>query len=121
MLSQSSRVAAVSYTHLDVYKRQVRDTPVGFDALEPALALSDSTDAFLAYTGDKRFLLADEGDAFLMYRVQGGNWIVMGDPVGNEDRWADLSWKLREMADAAQGRIPVSYTHLDVYKRQLQL
>lgn len=85
--------------------RTVRDTPVGFDALEPALALSDSTDAFLAYTGDKRFLLADEGDAFLMYRVQGGNWIVMGDPVGNEDRWADLLWKLREMADAAQGRI----------------
>ncbi|MBL9070737.1 MAG: bifunctional lysylphosphatidylglycerol flippase/synthetase MprF [Sphingopyxis sp.] len=78
---------------------------VGFDQLEPALALADQTDAFLAFTGDKRFLLADEGDAFLMYRTQGANWIVMGDPVGNEARWSDLLWKLREKADAAQGRI----------------
>jgi len=82
-----------------------RNGSVRFDQLEPALALADHTDAFLAFTGDKRFLLADEGDAFLMYRVEGANWIVMGDPVGNEARWSDLLWKLRERADAAQGRI----------------
>jgi phosphatidylglycerol lysyltransferase len=29
----------------------------------------------------------------------------MGDPVGREERWADLLWKLRERADATQGRI----------------
>lgn len=85
--------------------RSVRTSAVSFDQLEPALALADRTDAFLALTGDKRFLLADEGDAFLMYRIEGANWIVMGDPVGNEDRWSDLLWKLREKADAAQGRI----------------
>ncbi|WP_374523778.1 bifunctional lysylphosphatidylglycerol flippase/synthetase MprF [Sphingopyxis sp.] len=78
---------------------------VDFQDLEPAFALADHTDAFLALTGDKRFLLADEGDAFLMYRVAGANWIVMGDPVGNEARWSDLLWKLRERADAAQGRL----------------
>ena len=78
---------------------------VSFDQLGPALAAANHSDAFLAFTGDKHFLLADEGDAFLMYRVQGGNWIVMGDPVGREERWADLLWKLRERADAAQGRI----------------
>lgn len=83
----------------------VRRTQVGLDALEPALSVADHTDAFLAFTGDKNFLLADDGKAFLMYRVQGANWIVMGDPVGDEDRWADLLWKLREDADAAQGRI----------------
>lgn len=82
-----------------------RNGTTGFDQLEPALALADHTDAFLAFTGDKRFLIADEGDAFLMYRVEGANWIVMGDPVGNEARWSDLLWKLRERADAAQGRI----------------
>ena len=79
--------------------------PVSLDQLNPALALAKHSDAFLALTGDKRFLLADEGDAFLMYRVQGVNWIVMGDPVGQEARWADLLWKLRERADAVQGRI----------------
>ena len=81
------------------------DGSVGLDRLEPALAVADHSDAFLAFTGDKHFLLADEGDAFLMYRVQGANWIVMGDPVGREERWADLLWKLRERADATQGRI----------------
>lgn len=85
--------------------RATRSAAVGFDELEPALAAAEHTDAFLAFTGDKRFLLADEGDAFLMYRVEGANWIVMGDPVGNEARWSDLLWKLRERADAAQGRI----------------
>jgi phosphatidylglycerol lysyltransferase len=85
--------------------RAARTAAVGFDQLAPALALADHTDAFLAFTGDKRFLLADEGDAFLMYRVEGVNWIVMGDPVGNEARWSDLLWKLRERADAAQGRL----------------
>jgi len=85
--------------------RVARPGAVNFDQLQPAIAIADQTDAFLAFTGDKRFLLADEGDAFLMYRVQGANWIVMGDPVGNEVRWSDLLWKLRERADAAQGRV----------------
>nr|WP_262407956.1 bifunctional lysylphosphatidylglycerol flippase/synthetase MprF [Sphingopyxis sp. OPL5] len=85
--------------------RAMGDTTIGFDRLQPALAVADHSDAFLAFTGDKNFLLAEEGDAFLMYRVQDANWIVMGDPVGREERWADLLWKLRERADAAQGRI----------------
>lgn len=85
--------------------RAANDDQVSLDELEPALVLADHSDAFLAFTGDKNFLLADEGDAFLMYRVQDANWIVMGDPVGREERWADLLWKLRERADAAQGRI----------------
>ena len=70
-----------------------------------ALAGAEHTDAMLALTGDKRFLLADEGDAFVMYQVQGHSWIVMGDPVGPRERWADLVWQLRDRADAAQGRL----------------
>ncbi|WP_166940684.1 bifunctional lysylphosphatidylglycerol flippase/synthetase MprF [Sphingopyxis panaciterrae] len=85
--------------------RAAGNDSVALDRLAPALALAGHSDAFLAFTGDKHFLLAEEGDAFLMYRVQGANWIVMGDPVGREERWADLLWKLRERADAAQGRI----------------
>jgi len=85
--------------------RAERADPVTLDQLQPGLSLARHSDAFLALTGDKSFILADEGDAFLMYRVQGPNWIVMGDPVGHEARWGDLLWALRERADAAQGRI----------------
>jgi phosphatidylglycerol lysyltransferase len=71
----------------------------------PALDLASRTDAFLALTGDKRFLTSPSGRAFLMYQVQGHSWIVMGDPVGDPAEWGDLLWQMRERADAAQGRL----------------
>ncbi|MET0240617.1 MAG: bifunctional lysylphosphatidylglycerol flippase/synthetase MprF [Sphingobium sp.] len=70
-----------------------------------ALALSHRTDANLAYTGDKRFLVSASGNCFLMYQIRGRGWIVMGDPVGAREEWTDLLWRLREQADAAQGRM----------------
>ena len=70
-----------------------------------AFADNDRTDAMLAWTGDKRFLRSESGNAFLMYQVQGHSWIVMGDPVGPHSEWPDLLWRIRERADAAQGRI----------------
>lgn len=79
--------------------------PVTLDAILPALATSPRTEAMLAFTGDKRFLLSPGGDAFLMYQVQGHSWIVMGDPVGAPSAWADLLWRIRDRADRAQGRL----------------
>lgn len=73
--------------------------------LARALAATDRTDAMLALTGDKCFLVADTQDAFLMYQVKGSSWIVMGDPVGPQERWPELLWTIRTMADAAQGRL----------------
>ncbi len=73
--------------------------------MPPALAHSPRTDAMLALTGDKRFLFSASGEALLMYQVQGQSWIVMGDPVGLKAEWPDLLWRIREMADAAQGRL----------------
>jgi phosphatidylglycerol lysyltransferase len=70
-----------------------------------ALTFADRTDAMLAFTGDKRFLCAPEGDAFLAYQIQGHSWIAMGDPVGNRERWPDLMWDFRTRADAEQGRV----------------
>jgi len=69
-----------------------------------AFAATEHTDAYLAFTGDKRFLIAETGDAFIMYQVQGRSWIAMGDPVGPGAAWPDLMWQFKEMADAAQGR-----------------
>lgn len=70
-----------------------------------AMALAQHTNAFLAFTGDKRFLASPSERCFVMYQTQGHSWIVMGDPVGDPAEWSDLLWTLREEADAAQGRL----------------
>jgi len=84
--------------------------PPSADTLDPetfarALQSANRTDAMLALTGDKRFLVSEDGDAFLMYQVKGSSWIVMGDPVGARSSWPDLFWAIRAQADAAQGRL----------------
>jgi phosphatidylglycerol lysyltransferase len=83
-----------------------RDRPV--ETLPPqvaaaALAATDRSEAMLAFTGDKCFLVSRSGAAFLMYRVRGRSWIVMGDPIGPNADWAELLWAIRGLADAAQG------------------
>jgi phosphatidylglycerol lysyltransferase len=69
------------------------------------LASATRTDAMLALTGAKHFLVSRERDAFLMYQVKGASWIVMGDPVGVRKAWAELLWALRDLVDRQQGRI----------------
>jgi phosphatidylglycerol lysyltransferase len=102
-LRASAAVALVAL--LIAYRRLSRGTP----ALEPqelppavwdrALAASGSAEAHLARTGDKFFLVSEAGDAFLMYRVRGRSFIAMGQPVGPPERWKELVWKFRELAD----------------------
>ena len=87
----------------------------------PALALADRTDAMLALTGDKRFLMAKGGDAFLMYQVKGSSWIVMADPVGRREAWRDLLWTIRGMADAAQGRLMLYQVSSDMLALAIEL
>ncbi|MFZ0611295.1 MAG: phosphatidylglycerol lysyltransferase domain-containing protein, partial [Desulfobacterales bacterium] len=79
--------------------------------LEKAAAIvhkSAEVSAHLALLGDKRFLFSPQGDAFIMYAVEGRSWIAMGDPVGPDQRWPDLIWKFREVSDRYGGR-PVFY------------
>ncbi|MCP3735785.1 bifunctional lysylphosphatidylglycerol flippase/synthetase MprF [Sphingomonas sp. RP10(2022)] len=73
--------------------------------LDAALAASTRTDAALAFTGDKSFVVSAAGDAFLMYRVQGRSWVVMGDPVGPVAAWSELVWSIRRACDARAGRL----------------
>lgn len=85
-------------------------TPAATGALDPAvaeraLAAATRTDANLAFTGDKSFVTSASGDAFLMYRVQGRTWVVMGDPVGPRAAWSELAWAARRACDAAGGRL----------------
>ncbi|MDE2436854.1 MAG: bifunctional lysylphosphatidylglycerol flippase/synthetase MprF [Sphingomonadales bacterium] len=80
----------------------VSDAPLDEAVFDRAVAEARHSDAFLALSGDKRFLYAPEGDAFIMYGVRGGTWVALGDPVGHEDRWSALFWRLREHCYAAQ-------------------
>ncbi|UVO50703.1 bifunctional lysylphosphatidylglycerol flippase/synthetase MprF [Sphingomonas sp. SUN019] len=73
--------------------------------IRPILDHAVRTDAMLALTGDKRFLVSAANDCFLMYQVVGASWIVMGDPVGAHGAWGELLWRLRDLADRQQGRL----------------
>lgn len=63
------------------------------------------TEAMLALTGDKRFLVSAAKDCFLMYQIAGASWIVMGDPVGAREAWSEVLWRIRDLADSHQGRL----------------
>lgn len=69
------------------------------------LASSHRTEAMLALTGDKRFLVSAARDAFLMYQVKGSSWVVMGDPVGAPQSWGELLWAIRDLSHRQQGRL----------------
>ena len=71
----------VSYTHLDVYKRQLFDT------------------------GDKKRIT-------IQYFFQTKASFTLTDNVMRVGRRGDITQNIADSAD------PVSYTHLDVYKRQ---
>ena len=65
----------------------------------------DRSDAALALTGDKLFLIHPAGDAFIMFRPSHRTWVIMGDPVGNRTRWPDLLWELYRQCDRAFCRL----------------
>ncbi len=80
-----------------------------FERIKPIMADSARTDVQLALLGDKRFLISDEADGFVMYGVEGSTWLAMGDPVApDERRAADLIWRFKELADLHHG-VPAFY------------
>lgn len=111
--------AALSlYAMLHRSPAQRRSPPLHLEMLAPALAQASRADAQLALLEDKRVLMHETGDAFLMYAVRGKSWIVMGDPVGPADRAPDLMWRFLEEVDRNAGW-PVFYqvspAHLPLY------
>lgn len=71
--------------------------------LAAAVGHAADPNANLAFLGDKRFLFDDEG-GFIMYQVQRGTHLAMGDPVApTRAGAADLIWRFRELAHASGG------------------
>ena len=109
---RASFAAGVLLTAASVYQlltgsrtKSLPESVIPEDAIAAARADSPRTDAALAYTGDKSFIVSAAGDAFLMYRVRGRSWVVMGDPVGPVAAWSELVWSIRRACDARAGRL----------------
>lgn len=81
------------------------------EELDRARALIErqsSTVPYLAYLRDKTLLFSDDGEAFLMYAVQGRTWVCMGDPVGEPRAVTSLIHRFFARCDD-YGGIPVFY------------
>lgn len=74
------------------------------DEVAGIVARSPHSDAALALLGDKRLLLDESDDGFVMYQVRRNSWIAMGDPVGAEPVRERLAWQFRELCDRYNGR-----------------
>lgn len=82
---------------------RLREQPAP-QAVRRVLAGAGEAGSNVALLGDKAFLVADDGKAFIMYAAQGRCWIAMGDPVGEEEAARSLIWRFAEQADRAGAR-----------------
>jgi phosphatidylglycerol lysyltransferase len=72
------------------------------------IATQESASACLVYLGDKAILFDAERRGFVMYGVQGGTWVALGDPVGPAERGPGLVRAFLERCDDFDGT-PVFY------------
>ena len=92
-------LAALSLdTLLSRSSRRLGAEPVP-EAVRLLIPASPDSQAWIALTGDKRFLVAPDGSAFLPYADGGGTLISKGDPIGEAEAGRALIWQLRELAD----------------------
>ncbi|WP_323038125.1 bifunctional lysylphosphatidylglycerol flippase/synthetase MprF [Pararhodobacter sp.] len=92
-----------------------RDIP---DSVRALIAASEDTEANIALSGDKAFLIAEDQTAFLAYADTGTSLIAKGEPVGAEAAGRALIWALREKADKEGKRCAfyaVSQRYLPTY------
>ena len=73
--------------------------PPTMEIVERIVHSSPDTLAYLALLGDKSMLFSDDGSAFVMYGVEGGSFVAMGDPIGSPRYRKDLAWEFRALAD----------------------
>ncbi|MGQ7295193.1 bifunctional lysylphosphatidylglycerol flippase/synthetase MprF [Quadrisphaera sp. KR29] len=71
---------------------------------EPILARTTPGNASLLWTGDKQVHFSRGGGAFLMYRVEGRSWVVMGDPLGDAREFDELLRSFLELVASRCGR-----------------
>lgn len=74
--------------------------PVVFDRedIKRIVDSSDHTYSFNALSSDKRFVINENKDAFIMYATSRNSWIALGDPVGKFSSKNELLWKAKEIS-----------------------
>ena len=117
-------IDAVSYTHLDVYKRQGYNTKAiftftgtGFDIL----ARTTTETAGIVYSIEKYDSSTGKYSFFRMgavdtYYINGALYQL---PVIHEEGMAHGTYRVTLGIKQTGNLLTVSYTHLDVYKRQV--
>lgn len=66
---------------------------------------SDYVYSFCALSLDKKLLLGDKKNAFIMSADSGTNRIALGDPVGANSQKGELIWRFKEIADMENKKI----------------
>ncbi|WAC49276.1 phosphatidylglycerol lysyltransferase domain-containing protein [Asticcacaulis sp. SL142] len=73
--------------------------------LHEVVSESVNPQAWLALLRDKHILWSDDRKAFVMYGISGKQWVVMGEPVGDEAHRTQLCWQLKDMASLAKAKL----------------
>ncbi len=98
--------------------RPAPEAPPDWEAVRRIVRESPASYASLALLGDKRFLFGESGDTLLMYNTWGRSWVSMGDPIGPPEKWPELIWRFRDLADRSNGWTvfcQVGPAHLPLY------
>ncbi|QRF68641.1 bifunctional lysylphosphatidylglycerol flippase/synthetase MprF [Ponticoccus alexandrii] len=111
-------LSAVAVNSLINHRRRLPPTGDIPEIVRRLVAQSEDTEANIALTGDKQFLISPDETAFLAYADTGKSLIAQGDPVGEAATGRALIWALREQAYRAGKRVAfysVSAAYLPTY------
>lgn len=74
------------------------------DAIAKIIASADRVhnNAFLAFTGDKRFLFSESGHSFIMFGIKGRAWVAVGPAIGLADEVEQLEVQFITKARASR-------------------
>lgn len=102
MLGVTVALAAVAANGLLNRPARADALPVHIpEVVELLVAACPDAARHLALMGDKRFVIAPGGDAFLMYGIEGRSWIALAGPVGRAQAGRELIAHFAEAADLA--------------------
>lgn len=111
-------LAAVIVNSIISHRPSLREPRVIPDVVRTLVAASEDTEANIALSGDKLFLVSPDETAFIAYADTGKSLIAKGDPVGDAKAGQALIWTLRERAYRAGKRVAfysVSPAYLPTY------
>lgn len=77
-------------------------------AVRRIIAASGEADTGFALTGDKKIMLSDDRQAFIMFGVSGASWLALGGPIGAANAAEEVAFSFVDAARRSGAR-PVFY------------